>query len=126
MKDSSIPLDLIFNKDINEYKMEEHRNDQKPKPITFMIQNQYDKHQSNIMNVKFEIEGAGKAIQTSFIRNNEQTFFEFLNEFDHESNPYLTPNPKTKRSRKIPLIERRRRSTIHSRPSIVKKTSSIK
>ena len=54
---------------------------QKPKPITFMIDSNTEDNQIK-QNVKFTIEGGGKAIQTSFVRKNELEFFEFLTDFD--------------------------------------------
>ena len=97
MKDSDIPLNLLFNKDINEYKIEEHFNDEKPKPIRFIIESDFEPIKTVKTNVKFEIEGAGKAIQSSFVRTNEQTFFEFLNEFDDKSTKnFLDTKPVTK------------------------------
>lgn len=86
MKDSNVPLDVIFNKDINQIKMEEHAMAQRAKPITFYINNDNDDEQSLREQVKFIIEGGGKAIQTSFVRKNEQEFFEFLSDF---SNPII-------------------------------------
>ena len=34
---------------------------------------------------RFEIEGGGKAIHTSFVRNNELEFFEFVKGFNNEN-----------------------------------------
>ena len=70
--------------------MEEHKMRQKPKPITFYI-NSKEECQSLREEVKFVIEGGGKAIQTSFVRKNEEEFFEFMNDF---SNPHQIKNPK--------------------------------
>ena len=80
-----MPLDVIFNKDINQIKMEEHVMSQRAKPITFFI-NSRNEEQSLREEVKFIIEGGGKAIQTSFVRKNEEEFFEFLSDF---SNPVI-------------------------------------
>ena len=35
--------------------------------------------------VKFVIEGGGKAIKTSFVRKNEEEFFEFITDFNNPS-----------------------------------------
>ena len=58
---------------------------QRAKPITFFI-NSWNEEQSLREEVKFIIEGGGKAIQTSFVRKNEEEFFEFLSDF---SNPVI-------------------------------------
>jgi len=58
----------------------------KPKPITFTIESDHDEGFLR-QDVKFEIEGGGKAIQTSFVRKNEVEFFEFLNDFNNPKNP---------------------------------------
>ena len=67
--------------------MEERVMTQKPKPITFYISNNHEDDKSYREEVKFVIEGGGKAIQTSFVRKNEEEFFEFLSDFT---------NPKSK------------------------------
>lgn len=54
---------------------------QMPKPITFMIDDVGDQEDTLKENVKFIIEGGGKAIQTNFVRKNEQEFFEFITGF---------------------------------------------
>ena len=113
VKESDLPLDVIFNHDINQIKMEEQRMRQKPKPITFYI-NSKEEWQSLREEVKFIIEGGGKAIQTSFVRKNEEEFFEFMNDF---SNPHQIKNPKRLSSIKEQNIIAsvwRRRKTIKS------------
>ena len=82
-----IPLDILFNKEINEIKIEEQLTLQKPKPITFRILNQVElaDTQEQIATVRFEIEGGGKAIDMSFIRKNELEFFEFVQEFNQNN-----------------------------------------
>lgn len=74
-------MDVLFNQEINKIKIEELQTNTKPKPIIFTIEDQFEDLDTMKGGVKFEIEGGGKAIQTSFIRKNEETFFEFLNEF---------------------------------------------
>jgi hypothetical protein len=68
IRDSDIPLDILFNYEINQIKAEEHELNSKPKPITFTIEGEYENSHSFNEDVKFEIEGGGKAIQTSFVR----------------------------------------------------------
>jgi hypothetical protein len=66
--------------------MEELEMNMKAKPITFRVENDVSgkKQKGHKETVKFEIEGGGDIV-TSFIRKNEQTFFEFINEFDSNS-----------------------------------------
>jgi diketogulonate reductase-like aldo/keto reductase len=56
----------------------------KPKPITFQILNEEDRKQgeNQVGNVRIEIEGGGKHIDTSFVRKNELAFFEFVEGFN--------------------------------------------
>jgi DNA primase large subunit len=113
IKESEIPLDILFNKDINELKFEEHVKNDKPKPITFTIDNEDDSTRVSKTNVMFEIEGAGQVIQSSFVRKNEQTFFEFLNDFNapnpHKVSETLRNAEAGKMINKndIPVIQRR-------------------
>jgi hypothetical protein len=63
--------------------MEELEMDMKAKPITFRVVNDVftSKRKEQDETVKFEIEGGGDIV-TSFVRKNEQEFFEFINDFD--------------------------------------------
>ena len=111
VKDSEVPLDILFNKEINQIKVEEHQLSQKPKPITFTIQDEQNESQSLRQEVRFVIEGGGKAIQTSFVRKNEEEFFEFLNDF---TNPNKNAKPKNTEKKieisVVPMVSRIRRS----------------
>ena len=91
-----IPLDILFNKEINEIKDQELLMNAKPKPITFRVMDGeendenlegYVRYQllNKIIFFRFEIEGGGKAIHTSFVRNNELEFFEFVKGFNNEN-----------------------------------------
>jgi hypothetical protein len=57
--------------------------DTKAKPITFMIEQglEVESLPGQLETVKFEIEGGG-GIVTSFVRKNEQEFFEFIHDFN--------------------------------------------
>lgn len=81
-----IPLDLLFNKEINEIKFEEFKKHQMPKPITFRFLDEFNnKHHKEFRGkVRFEIEGDGNAIDTYFVRKNEIEFFEFVQGFDEK------------------------------------------
>ena len=63
---------------------------QRPKPITFYINRRNDE-QLLREEVKFIIEGGGKEIQSSFVRKNEQEYFEFVHDFN---NPQSKVNQK--------------------------------
>ena len=82
LKESDLPLDILFNEEVNHIKMEEQLNNQKAKPITFRIEEDFigKREEGKKETVKFEIEGGGELI-TSFKRKNEEAFFEFLNDF---------------------------------------------
>ena len=87
MKEADIPLDILFNKEINQIKMMEMQGQQKPKPITFRIleDDHQDKIKSRVQgNVRFEIEGGGEVL-TSFVRKNEEEFIEFLMDFNQQN-----------------------------------------
>ena len=76
-------MDVLFNKEINQIKIKELIGQQKPKPITFRIlEDDVDDFRSQFQGkVRFEIEGGGEVL-TSFVRKNEEEFFEFLNDFN--------------------------------------------
>lgn len=61
---------------------------QRPKPITFTIETDNSKNpKQHEESVKFEIEGAGEVV-TSFVRKNEQEFFEFIKDFHAVAKEY--------------------------------------
>ena len=84
---------------------------QKPKPITFAIQEDEVDQKSLRQEVKFIIEGGGKAIQTSFVRKNEEEFFEFLNDFNDPKNKEKPKNIEKKNvTNAVPKVSRIRKS----------------
>lgn len=111
IKEADIPLDILFNKEINQIKLIEHVEKQKPKPITFRIMDDdEDELKAQFQgSVRFEIEGGGD-ILTSFVRKNEQEFFEFLVDFN-QKNPEQTQKSKFHSQGKgfVPQISLRRR-----------------
>lgn len=71
---------------INAIKDEELEMDKRPKPITFTItKGREEKSKGRIKKykdtVKFEMEG-GTNFKTSFVRQNEQEFYEFITNFN--------------------------------------------
>ena len=71
IKESHLPLDLLYNKELNEIKEQEFVLGQIPKAITFsMITNPNVQDTQNF--VRFEIEGSEQVIETKFIRKNEE------------------------------------------------------
>ncbi|CAI2377989.1 unnamed protein product [Moneuplotes crassus] len=114
VKESDIPLDVLFNQELNDYKLEEARALQKPKPIVFRIsQVKESKGKGMIGKVRFEIEGGGKPIDANFVRKNEIEFFEFVEGFNDN---YV--KSQTKKSSRISVAHR-------PRVSLVKKFSRI-
>ncbi|CAI2374522.1 unnamed protein product [Moneuplotes crassus] len=94
VKESHIPLDVLFNFEINQIKAEEIVQQVKPKPITFRIIDENDNNPiPQTGRVRFEIEGGGEVL-TSFVRKNEEEFFEFLVDFNTNNNK---PRSKGKR-----------------------------
>jgi hypothetical protein len=77
VKESKIPLEVLFNDDINAIKDEEHINNAKPKLITFNIYQLGDQE-----SVRYEVEGGGAVIETTFIRKNEEDFLNFIRQFN--------------------------------------------
>ena len=77
VKESDIPVEVLFNDDINQIKMEEIEFKAMPKPIIFNI---VDDGDTNF--VRYEIEGGRRIIETAFVRKNEEAFFNFLADFD--------------------------------------------
>ena len=77
---------MLFNKEINEIKITEQIMQIKPKPITFRIMDdQVEGEEPGQGMVRFEIEGGGELV-TSYVRKNEQEFFEFLLDFNQQKN----------------------------------------
>ncbi|CAI2371765.1 unnamed protein product [Moneuplotes crassus] len=76
VKESTIPYEILFNPDIDEVRNEEMIQNQKVKPITFHIE-----ETDGGKNVKYEVEGGGKIFETMVVRQNEEVFFNFLNDF---------------------------------------------
>lgn len=76
IKESSIPLEILFNPDIDAVRQEENDLSQKHKPITFHIE-----ETSAGKNVKYEVEGGGRIFETMIVRQNEEVFFDFLKDF---------------------------------------------
>ena len=69
----------MHNEDIDKIKEEEKATGQKPKPITFHVEKD-----ENHEKVRYEIEGGGRVIETMVVRQNEEVFFDFLNEFTQD------------------------------------------
>ena len=84
---------------------------QKPKPITFRIMDDdnYGGNQGE-GTVRFEIEGGGELV-TSYVRKNEEEFFEFLNDFNQKKNTNAIANNGGKKNELVPQVSIRRRES---------------
>lgn len=116
VRESDIPLEVLFNEDIDNVKNIEFITLAKPKPISFNIVD-LGNHQS----VKYEIEGGGEVIETMFIRKNEESFLKFLNEFDksklNKNNPVINKREVKNRGSTISItsVKSRANSRLRSR-----------
>ena len=98
MKESDIPVEVIFNQEINAIKEEELEFNKKPKPITFnFVENEHGNH------VRYEIEGGGKVIETMIVRQNEKSFFDFIKEFNEEGK---VKKPRSKHTSRMTFVFR--------------------
>ena len=95
--------------------MEEFMTEQKPKPITFRILDEAEINNSKVKlgNVRFEIVGGGKLIDTSFVRKNEIEFFEFVEGFnDNFIKKKRNPINKLSNQSMISVIHKPRKSKL--------------
>ncbi|CAI2366292.1 unnamed protein product [Moneuplotes crassus] len=112
VKESHIPYEILFNPDIDEVRDEEMILNQKVKPITFQIE-----ETGGGKNIKYEIEGGGKMFETMVVRQNEEVFFSFLNDFSTN---------KTQLKKMKTRIEQLQRANTRKTKATVKSISPMK